>query len=125
MHAERTAVVVGAYRRGETLERCLTSLQNMAEHPEDLIFVDNGSKDGLATWVHSRFPRASVVRLEQNLLYCGGYNAGIKEAIAQGYDYVLILNADTEVVQPGTVDTPCRSGPALASGGIHRSIGLF
>ena len=98
MHAERTAVVVGAYRRGETLERCLTSLQNMAEHPEDLIFVDNGSKDGLATWVHSRFPRASVVRLEQNLLYCGGYNAGIKEAIAQGYDYVLILNADTEVV---------------------------
>ncbi len=41
--------------------------------------------------------------LKENLLFCGGYNAGIRLAIERNYEYVMIVNADTEVVNPGFV----------------------
>jgi GT2 family glycosyltransferase len=72
----------------------------MVKEPQDLIFVDNGSGDGLNTWVNERFPTITVVSLTENRFFCGGYNAGIRVAMERGYDFVLMTNADTEVFNP-------------------------
>jgi GT2 family glycosyltransferase len=62
--------------------------------------VDNGSQEMLHAWVAERFPDITVIRLPENQFFCGGYNAGIRVAMNRGVEFVLIMNADTEVVNP-------------------------
>jgi N-acetylglucosaminyl-diphospho-decaprenol L-rhamnosyltransferase len=98
---ERIAIVVCTNRLIDPLERCLSGLQSLVERPEDIIFIDNGSSDSLHHWGPERFPEITNIRLSENRFFCGGYNAGIRVGIERGYDFVLIVNADTEVANPG------------------------
>src|SRR3990172_5071237 len=97
----RSAVVVAAHRMYATLGVCLSGFRTSVSHPADLIFVDNGSGGVLTDWVRQAFPDITVVTLDDNRLFCGGYNAGIRLAMVRYYDSVLIVNADTEVVNYG------------------------
>lgn len=97
------AVVVVAHRMYETLEQCLDGFKETVRQPEDLIFVDNGSGGSLTDWAKQRFPGITLITLMDNRLFCGGYNAGIRHAMDQGYQYVLIANADTEVINQGFI----------------------
>ena len=96
----RVAIVVAAHEEDYPLERCLGSLKSVTMNPSDLIFVINGSNDLFCNSVIQRFPEITIVRLPFNGLFCAGYNAGIKKAMEKGFDFVLISNADTEVVNP-------------------------
>ena len=98
---KRVAVVVASHKHHPSLEFCLTGIQQILDHPGDLIFVNNGSTDDTGGWAHNHFPGITKVHLDHNTLFCGGYNAGIRVAMEKGYDFVLILNADTEVMNPG------------------------
>mgnify|MGYP005810042003 CR=1 FL=1 len=100
----RFAVVIVAHRSYATLSLCLSGFRALVHHPADLIFVDNGSGGGLAKWAGAAFPDITVITLAKNELFCGGYNAGIRLAMDEGYDYVLIANADTEVINPAFVE---------------------
>lgn len=101
----RSAVVVAAHRMYETMGICIHGLLQIVDRPTDVIFVDNGSGGSLTEWAGERYPGITVLTLDTNRLFCGGYNAGIRHAIAQGYDYVLIVNADSEVVNPRFLDS--------------------
>jgi GT2 family glycosyltransferase len=96
----RFAVVIAAHREYPTLEHCVRGFQALVLEPADLIFVDNGSGGTLGNWIATIAPKATLISLHDNRLFCGGYNAGIKFALGRNYDYVLIVNADTEVVNP-------------------------
>ena len=96
----RAAVVVVAHRSYATLDLCLQGFQVLVDHPADLIFVDNGSGGLLTEWVKQQVPNVTVLTLDNNRLFCGGYNAGIRHAMERDYEFVLIANADTEVVNP-------------------------
>lgn len=98
--AGRFAVVIVAHREYATLELCLRGFQPLVDEPADLIFVDNGSGGLLSEQIASLVPGATVVTLKENRVFCGGYNAGIRIAMDSNYDYVLLVNADTEVVNP-------------------------
>ncbi|HEY7706527.1 MAG TPA: glycosyltransferase family 2 protein [Gaiellaceae bacterium] len=89
-----TAVVLSWNGREDTLA-CLRSLEG---EPVDVIVVDNASTDGTAEAVTG----AEVIRNERNLGYAGGMNVGIRRALEQGADAVLVLNNDVEV-EPGAV----------------------
>ena len=95
---ERTAIVICAHQRMVSMERCMSGFLGIAKEPQDVILVDNGSCDGLNGSIVRQYPGVTVVRLADNRLFCGGYNAGIRVAIERGYDFVLISNADTQVV---------------------------
>lgn len=102
--SERIAVVVSAHRTYPTLGICLDSLYAAVNKPEDLIFVDNGSSENLGSWASQRLRGISVIKLLENLMFCGGYNAGIRHALESAYDFVLLVNGDTEVVNSALLD---------------------
>jgi hypothetical protein len=87
----------------QTLALCINGFHSVVERPNDLIFIDNGSQGTLTKWATTNWPDITVISLDDNILFCGGYNTGIKLAVERGYDYVLIVNADTEVVNLGFV----------------------
>jgi GT2 family glycosyltransferase len=90
------AVVLGWNGREDTLA-CLSSLR-AATYPDlSVVVVDNASTDGGADAVASRFPEATVIRLDENRGFAGGVNVGVEAALESGADLVLLLNNDTTV----------------------------
>lgn len=70
-----------------------TYLPSVVEHsPEaEVVVIDNGSTDDSVAWVRDTYPEVSVVELEKNLGFAGGYNAGLKQVQADVY---VLLNSD-------------------------------
>lgn len=88
------AIILNTNRREDTLE-CLGSLQQSTYPSLAIIVLDNHSTDGSAQAIHSNFPLAQLIELTENRGYAGNNNVGIAAALAQGADWVLVLNEDT------------------------------
>lgn len=114
----RLAVVVLSYNTRDLLRRALHSvLASAALTAErltvDLLVVDNASPDGSAALVQAEFPQVHLLASPVNLGYTGGNNLalqwlgftlGVAHALPSDLsplvppDFVLLLNADTEVL---------------------------
>ena len=84
-------------RREKTLA-CLARLQVSGQHLAlDLkaVLVDDGSKDGTAEAVRSRFPWVRVLPAKGDLYWCRAMHRAYAEALKQGADFYLWLNDDT------------------------------
>jgi len=88
------SVILNTNRREDTLA-CLHSLaQNYYENHQSIV-LDNRSTDGSVAAIQSAFPRVQIVELTDNRGYAGNNNVGIAAALAQGADWVFVLNEDT------------------------------
>lgn len=92
----RVLVIVVHWNGLELTDRCLRSLLRLTHPGTELLVIDNGSTDGSAAELRARFPAVEVLRLEENRFYAGGANRGLRRAVAQGCDFAIILNNDTE-----------------------------
>ncbi|MCA0268277.1 MAG: glycosyltransferase family 2 protein [Bacteroidetes bacterium] len=95
----RISVVVVSWNGKPLLERFLPGV--VADSPEaEIVVVDNGSTDGSVAWLRAHLPDVKVVALTENRGFCGGNNAGFREASGA---YVVFLNNDVETT-PGWLD---------------------
>ena len=104
MGAPSVYTIVLTYRMREVARRCLESLRRLTYPRHRVVVVDNNSGDGTEEMVRGEFPELTFIQTGENLGYTGGNNRGIEYALAQGADYVLILNPDTVVVNPGFIE---------------------
>ena len=65
----------------------------------DVLVVDNASPDGSGERLHERFPEHPFLQTGANLGYAGGNLRAIEWALERGYDYVLVINDDAEVME--------------------------
>ncbi len=97
------AVVVLNWNRLDDSVECLTSVRRLS-YPNVLpILVDNGSTDGSADELRSRFPEFVHIRNGRNLGFAEGNNVGIRRALSAGAEYVLLLNNDARIA-PDALD---------------------
>ena len=80
----------------DTLD-CLRSLEELAYPNAHVVVVDNGSVNDEAARIELAYPSVTVLRNGANLGYAGGNNRGIRHAMAEGADYIWLLNNDTTV----------------------------
>ena len=92
-------VVIPNWNGRDLLEKYLPSvLDAMRGHPgNEVLVVDNGSTDGSADFLRTRFPEVNLLALPHNLGFGGGSNAGFRAA---KNDIVVLLNSDMRV-DPG------------------------
>jgi GT2 family glycosyltransferase len=76
---------------------CLASLHAVTYPDRKIIVVDNASTDGSADAIAQRYPDVQLLQQQENLRFARGNNAGIRYALDQGADGVLLLNNDTFV----------------------------
>ncbi len=90
------SVVIPNWNGKDLLEKYLPSvIEAMAGNPQnEVIVVDNGSADGSAEFVRTRFPSVRLLALEKNLGFGGGSNYGFRHA---KNDIVVLLNSDMRV----------------------------
>jgi len=86
----------------DTIE-CLDSIGKLTYPNVTAIVVDNGPKEDPAKQIAGAFPGAVVLPQKENLGLCGGCNVGIKYALDNGADYVMLLNNDA-LVTPDLVE---------------------
>ena len=89
-------VVLSWNGRNDTLA-CLKSLLLSRYDGLRIVVIDNASTDGSVAAVRSAFPDIPIIENSENLRWAGGNNVGIRYAMEQGADYILLLNNDIEV----------------------------
>ncbi len=110
------SVILNTNRRDDTLE-CLASLERSSYQNRRTIVLDNHSTDGSCQAIQKAFPSVQVISLDKNLGYTGNNNVGIKAALAQGAEWVFVLNEDT------VLDTDCLA-KLVEAGESDPSIGI-
>ncbi|MBO6575319.1 MAG: glycosyltransferase [Rhodothermales bacterium] len=103
-YSSTVGVVVVTYTGQDLALRCLKALGRTSRPDVQVILVDNGSPGRTGDLVAERFPDVHVIRLDENRGYTGGVNAGLREALCRGLDYVAVLNDDAEVVDGRWLD---------------------
>ncbi|MBU0491484.1 MAG: glycosyltransferase [Chloroflexi bacterium] len=90
--------IVLTWNSAADVPACLASLVEQ-DYDANLhvLVVDNGSHDGTPQAVAAGFPQVELLQLDRNHGYAGGNNLGIRQALAAGASYVLLLNPDTIV----------------------------
>lgn len=86
----RLTVVVVSYNACASLRRCLASLGDA----DEVIVVDNSSKDGSAAMVEAEFPEFRLIKNDLNRGFGAANNQGMDAATG---DIVLLLNCDALV----------------------------
>jgi len=94
---KRVDVVVLNWNGWRDTLACITSLQRLSYPNFGLIIVDNGSTDGSQSHIETHMPGLKVLQTGANLGFGGGCNAGIRQALEQGADYIWLINSDTTV----------------------------
>ncbi len=102
VHRPQIAIIVVNWNRCDDTLACLASLYRMLQQGEQdyagqILLVDNGSTDGTPDRVRSQFPETEVLTLPHNLGFATGCNVGLRHALAQSADYILLVNNDTVV----------------------------
>lgn len=79
---------------------CINSVLSSNFKITGIVIVDNGSQDDSTTRLRREFNNNSAVHFifnKRNLGFAAGVNVGIRYALKQGADYILLLNNDTIV----------------------------
>lgn len=91
-----TIIVTYNAMHRQWIDRCMESLQK-STIPVKAIIIDNGSTDGTRQHIPERYPDAIWLPQEKNLGFGQANNIGIRYAIENDADYVLLLNQDASL----------------------------
>lgn len=94
------AVVIVTHDSAASLAGTLAALVPQLGADDELLIVDNDSRDGTPALAHEAAPRARIVETGENLGFAGACNAGVDASAAP---LVLFLNPDAQPA-PGCLD---------------------
>jgi len=93
----KIAIVILNLNDYDLTSKCLESLALIIHRNTTVILVDNGSEDGSSQRLADEFKWVTFLYSHKNVGFSRGNNIGIKYALAQGNEYILLLNNDTIV----------------------------
>lgn len=104
----------------DTIE-CLQSLQKITYKNYEVVVVDNASPNKSVAELKKNLFGAKLIENKENLGFAGGNNTGIKYALENKADYVLLLNNDT-IVEPDFLSILIEEGEKNSKAGILGSL---
>jgi len=117
--APRVGIVVLNWNNLEASARCLRSLASATYRERRVYLLDNASTDGSWEALQAEFgDQVVAMRNPANVGFAAGCNPGIRRALADGCDHVLLLNNDCVVVEPGFLE------PMVAAAQADARVGL-
>lgn len=111
-------VIILNFNGSRWLQPCLQSLRTTQYANFKTLLVDNASTDDSVELVRSQFPEVEIIINSANLGFSEGNNVAIRKALAEGADYVVLLNPDTKV-------TPRWLSELIAVGETKREVGIL
>jgi GT2 family glycosyltransferase len=93
------SIIVLTWNQADVTLDCLASLAQL-NYPVDrlqIIVCDNGSQDNTPAIIREQYPHVVMIENGDNLGFAEGNNVGIRFALQNNADYVVLLNNDTIV----------------------------
>ena len=91
------AVAILNWNGKHFLERFLPQMLAHTSWPGvSFVVIDNGSTDGSVDFLRTYFPVVTLICLDKNYGFTGGYNRGLQQVKT---DYYVLLNSDVEVTE--------------------------
>ena len=97
MKEPKIAIIIINWNTYQLTFNCLKSLEACTYKNKTFFFVDNGSTDDSGDKIALEFPDINYIQNEINEGFTGANNIALKVILKQNFDYVLLLNNDTEV----------------------------
>lgn len=95
----RVTIIILHLKDIPCLVDCVTSLNKITYQNYNIIIAHNGPKNTALLDAIAPISKhiTKVIDTEKNLGFTGANNIGIKQALKEGSEYILLLNDDTEV----------------------------
>lgn len=93
----RVLVSILNYRAFDDTVATASSLGQQDYENYHLQIVDNASPNDSVAQLRAQLPDVALRVTDHNLGYCGGNNFALRQALSEGYDYVVVCNDDIEV----------------------------
>ncbi len=93
------SIVILTFNQLQYTKQCVKSIQQHTLEPHEIIFVDNGSRDGTVKWLRKLTqgnPNYKLIENNSNMGFSKGCNQGIR---ASSGEYLLLLNNDVVVTE--------------------------
>jgi len=94
---KKIAIIIVNWKQYELTINCLLSLKKLEYKNWKVILVDNESNFEKINKIKSDFNKVEVIESKENLGFASANNIGIKYAIKNKIEYLMLLNNDTEV----------------------------
>ena len=108
MQGQKLTIIIPAYRGVKQLGQCLSALKNSQYQHFNTIVVDHGEMDDISRFVAADFPDVIRLRGSSELWWSGATNLGIKHALDNNGQLVMLLNHDC-FVRPETIGNLVKS----------------
>ena len=93
------AVILVNWKTYNLTSNCIDSLNKSNYKNFKIILVDNEYSEKSLIELKNKHKELIVFKEKNNLGFAGGNNIGIRYALENDYDYIMLLNNDTEVTQ--------------------------
>jgi GT2 family glycosyltransferase len=110
------AIVIVTWNGLRDTLACLCAVRRL-DYDHRVVLVDNASRDGTARVVRQYFPEVHVIANATNAGYVAANNQGIAWALAQGAEWILLLNNDVTMA-PDALSELVRAATTTAQVGI-------
>jgi GT2 family glycosyltransferase len=101
---KKIAIVILNWKTAKLTTDTIDSLKkiNKSGFSYHIFLIDNGSPDNSLEILNNKYskdPLITIIPLSVNLGFAGGNNVGIKTALKEPFDYLLLINSDV-IVDP-------------------------
>ncbi|NMC14337.1 MAG: glycosyltransferase family 2 protein [Chloroflexi bacterium] len=107
-------IVILNWNQLKDTTECIESIQKQTYKDFHVVLVDNGSSDNSIPVIREKFPWIEIIENKKNLGFQGGMNIGIRYALSNKAEFILLLNndivADPEMIQHLLEDFPDEAG---------------
>ncbi len=92
---KQIAIVICNYNGGMDTVHCIEAVMKNTWKDIDIYVVDNASEDNSVALIENSFgDKVTILHNEENLGGSGGFGRGMRHAVDQGYEYVMLLDND-------------------------------
>lgn len=117
MKQPHVSIIILNWNGLEDTKRCLKSLREVWYENRAVYLIDNGSEGNEGQVLRELFPEVTLIENDKNEGFAGGNNIGIRKALEDGANYVLLLNNDT-VVDPSFLSEMVKVAESRPQAGI-------
>ncbi len=110
-------IIILTWNHWEVTAECLQSLTHLTYSNYRITVVDNNSNDNTVSNIQKLSLDITLIVNDQNLGFAAGCNIGIRHALTDEAEYILLLNNDT-IVSPDLLNILTQQAQTLPDAGI-------
>lgn len=113
----RIAAAIPTVNRLESLKRCLDTVRAQSRPVDEIIVVNNGSRDGTGKWLDEQ-PRLVVIHDLENRGASSGFHIAMRTAYERGHDWVFVMDDDV-YARPEALERLLEAAHTLQAQGVR------